>query len=283
MSFKAAAAELCITPSAVSRQVKVLEEQIGVQLFVRSARALALTAAGMDYLRVVTSTFASFAAGTNAVRATLAPAVVRLGLVQTLAANWLVPRLSQFVAHHPAIELQLVTGDELHDVARGEVDLAIRFGQGTWPGVRVDKLIALTTFPVCAPALARGPEALREPRQLERHCWLHLSSYPQAFRVWLTQAGIPDLQAAQNVTFDNADLLFRAAVQKLGIAMATHVLVAPYLESGELIQPFAIEAPVTGAYHLVARGDFARQPAVATVHEWLREIARPWTRPRARG
>jgi LysR family glycine cleavage system transcriptional activator len=273
LSFKAAAAELCVTPSAVSHQIKSLEEAIGVALFIRENRAIALTAAGAEYLEVVRSAFAALVAGTGAVRAAVARPVVRVSTVQTLAANWLIPRLPSFAKRSPAIEIQIVTGLDLADVLGGEVDLAIRFGQGSWPGLRADHLLSLTLFPVCAPALERGPPGLERPCDLARHPWLHLASYPQAFQIWLARAGVPGLDAEQHLTFDNADMLFRAASQGMGVAMATGVLVAPYLESGALVRPFDIECPVAGAYYLVARADLAREPAVVVVHRWLLEVA----------
>jgi LysR family glycine cleavage system transcriptional activator len=272
LSIQLAARELAVTPSAVSRQIKSLEDQLGVPLFVRGHRAIALTGSGAEYLRGVQSAFAALVVATGAVRAVAGPALVKLSIVQTLAANWLVPRLPGLAARYPEIELQLVTGDELADVAGGEVDLAVRFGNGAWPGVRSEPLLALTAFPVVAPALAG--RALREPADLARLPWLHLASYPQAFRAWLAHVGAPDVAAARNTTFDNADVLFRAAELGLGVAMATRVLAAPYLESGRLLQPFSAECPVSGGYHLVTRADAARAPAVVAVRAWLLEAAR---------
>jgi LysR family glycine cleavage system transcriptional activator len=273
LSFKAAAAELCVTPSAISRQIKLLEELMGVALFLRMNRALCLTTAGAEYLEVVRSAFASLAAGTGAVRAVVGRAVVRVSMVQPLAANWLVPRLPAFAARHPDVEIQILTSLELADVLGGEVDLAIRFGQGSWPGLRAHKLLPLTLFPVCSPKVRQGPPALRRVSDLARHRWLHLSSYPQAFQAWLAHAGARDLASDHHLTFDNADVLFRAAEQGLGVAIATGILVAPYLEAGRLVRPFAIECAVAGAYYLVARADLARERAAATVHRWLLETA----------
>jgi LysR family glycine cleavage system transcriptional activator len=273
-SFKVAAAELCVTPSAISRQIKLLEELMGVPLFLRTNRALALTAAGADYLDVVRSAFASLAAGTSAVRAVVERRVVRVSMVQTLAANWLVPRLMAFAERDPDIEIQVLTGLELADVLGGEVDLAIRFGQGAWPGLRVDKLLPLTLFPVCSPAVRQGSPGLCRVSDLAQHRWLHLASYPQAFEAWLARAGARNLAADRHLTFDNADVLFRAAEQGLGVAMAAGVLVAPYLENGRLVRPFEIECLVAGAYYLVARADLAREPAVRAVHRWLLDAAR---------
>jgi LysR family glycine cleavage system transcriptional activator len=269
LNFKAAAAELCVTPSAVSRQIKVLEEQIGVPLFVRASRGLSLTAAGRDYLQAVRSAFGLLATGTDAVRAESGRTVVRLSLKQPLAANWLIPRLPDFTTRNPQIEIQTLTSNEAVDVLGGEFDLAIRFGQGSWPGLRVDRLLTLTLFPVCAPALRGAPPGLRQPRALASHPWLHLTSYPQAFRAWLAYAGVPEIDSARHFTFDSVEVLYRAAEHGLGVCIATHVYVAPYLESGRLVRPFDSECPVAGAYYLVARADLAREPAVATVHSWL--------------
>lgn len=160
-SLKNAAAELCVTPSAISRQVKLLEDQLGVPMFVRGA-TLTLTMAGLDLL----------------------------------------------FARHPELEVQILTSDALADIAGGEADLAIRFGQGGWPGVVSERLLALDAFPVCAPTLG---QKLRAPRDLLAVAWLHLTSYPRAFREWLTEVGLADAAAERNLSFDSAELVFRAA------------------------------------------------------------------------
>jgi LysR family glycine cleavage system transcriptional activator len=275
LNFRAAAAELCVTPSAISHQIKHLEEQLGFPLFVRTNRALALTSAGNEYVQVVRAAFGSLAAGTSAIRAVANRSIVRVGLVQTLAANWLAPRLAEFAKLHPSIEIQTLTSNDVADVAGGELDLAIRFGQGSWPGLKADRLLGLTLFPVCAPALRKRSPGIRRLDDLAKVPWLHLASYPQAFRAWLTHAGAPELDSSQHFTFDNADVLLRAAEHGMGVAMATQVLVAPYLEGRRLIRPFKTECTVAGAYYLVARADLAREPAVAAVHRWLREAAQP--------
>lgn len=271
LSFKRAAAELCVTPSAVSRQLKLLESHLGVLLFVRDANRLTLTTAGARYLMVVQGSFDTLAKGTDVARATRGARVVRVACVQALAANWLVPRLGHLMGQHPEIEIQLVTGVTLADVAGGEVDLAIRFGQGGWADVHSEPLLTLSSFPVCAPALAAS---LRAPHDLTAHPWLHLSTYPQAFRDWLATVRLPDANPARNLSFDSAELVFRAAECGLGVAMATNVLVAPYLESKRLTRPFAATAPIAGAYHLVCRADDLREPAVMAVRAFLVDAAR---------
>jgi LysR family glycine cleavage system transcriptional activator len=274
LNFRAAAAELCVTPSAVSRQIKLLEVQLGVALFVRTHRKLQLTSAGSEYLQVVRSAFAALATGTGAVRATTPRPIVRLSLKQPLAAAWLAPRLAAFARRHPAIEIQTLTGNDAVDITSGEFDLAIRFGRGGWPGLRVDPLFRMSLFPVCAPSLCAGPGGLRRIADLSKLPWLHLTSYPHAFRAWLAHAGVPALDSTRHFTFDSVEVLYRAAAHGLGVAMGTRVYVSPDLEARRLVGPFAIEYPLTDSYFLVARGDFARQPAVATVHRWLLDEAR---------
>jgi LysR family glycine cleavage system transcriptional activator len=272
-SFKRAAAELCVTPSAVSRQIKALEGQLGVALFVRDRSQLALTAAGVHYLAVVEQAFAALTAGTAKVRRARGGELVRLTCVQALAANWLLGRLHPFAAAHPEIELQIVATDALVDVASGEADVAIRFGQGGWPGTYSEVLLELDLFPVASPALARQ---LRTPRDLVRLPWLHLMSYPRAFRDWLAAAGVPDGASPRNLSLNGAELVYRAAAGGLGVAMASSVLVAPYLEDGRLVRPFAHTANIAGAYYLVHRADDAREPAIAALCRFLRELAYAW-------
>jgi LysR family glycine cleavage system transcriptional activator len=268
-SFKNAAAELCVTPSAISRQIKLLEEHLGVPMFVRGA-TLSLTGAGLRYLEVVQRSFAALATGTAEARAARGSRVVRVTCVQALAASWLVPQLGLLFGRHPALEVQIMTSDALADLAGGEADLAIRFGQGGWPGLISERMLELDAFPVCAPAL--GPQ-LRAPPDLLSVAWLHLTSYPRAFRDWLAEVGLADATAERNLSFDSAELVFRAAERGLGVAMATSVLVAPYLDEGRLIRPFVETTQVAGSYFLVARADALADPAVAAVHGFLREVA----------
>jgi LysR family glycine cleavage system transcriptional activator len=274
LSVKGAAAELCVTPSAASRQIRLLEGQLGVALFVRVNRSIALTDAGKEYLDVVRAAFSSLAAGTSRVRAPIGASVVRITLVPTLATNWLAPRLPSFAAHHPDVEVQILTGHDVLDIQGGQADLAIRFGQGTWPGLRADRLLPVTLFPVYAPARRGRRPVLRTPRDVARHPWLHLARFPQAFRLWLAHARVPDIESESHFTFDNADTLYRATAHGMGVCMATRAFVAPYLEDGRLVRPFdGLECPVVGAFYLVARADLGREPAVARLHAWLLETA----------
>lgn len=270
-SIKLAAAELCVTPSAVSRQIKQLEEQLGVTLFLREPSGLSLTAAGTAYLREVQVAFAALERGTASTRAVGGTALVRVACVQTLAANWIIPHLGELLASHPEVEIQLVTGDGLADIARGEVDLAIRFGQGSWPGVASEPLVDLDLFPVAAPRLAAK---LRTPEDLVAERWLHLTLYPRAFRDWLAAAGLPDISSTRNLSFDAGDLVFRAAATGLGVAMASTVLVRPYLEDRSLVRLFEVDAPVAGQYHLLSREGDERVAPIQAVRTFLRRLAR---------
>jgi LysR family transcriptional regulator, glycine cleavage system transcriptional activator len=270
LSVKSAAAELCVTPSAVSRQIRALEAQLGLALFARVGRTLALTSAGQEYLGVVRTAFAGLAAGTAQVRAPARRSVVRITLMPTLATNWLAPRLPAFAERHREFEVQILTGHDLLDIGGGQADLAIRFGQGAWPGLRADPLLAVTVFPVYAPACRGTRPLLRAPAELAGHPWLHLARFPQAFRLWLAHAGVPDIDSARHLTFDNSDTLYRAAAHGMGVCMATQAFVAPYLEDGRLVRPFGdLECPVAGAIYLVVRADFEREPAVAALRAWL--------------
>jgi LysR family transcriptional regulator, glycine cleavage system transcriptional activator len=271
LSFKDAAVELCVTPSAVSRQIKSLEDQLGVALFARGRNGLALTRAGTRYLADVQAAFVVIGQGTTRVTESRGGKLVRLASVQALAANWIIPNLHELVDTHPEIELQLVTGESLADLPSGEADLAIRFGQGTWPGVMSEPLLALDLFPVAAPALAR---TIATPQDLFAHRWLHLSLYPRAFRDWLAAAGQPDLVASKNLSFDGADLVFRAAAAGLGVAMASTVLVRPYLAANTLVRLFSVDAAIAGQYYLVGRADDVREPSIAAVRAFVHRIAR---------
>ena len=188
LSFKRAAAELAVTPAAVSHQVRALEAQLGVELFARGHRALALTRAGARSLPGLTDAFDALDDAVHALRARSAPPRLVLSVVPSFGANWLVPRLGAFRAKHRAIDLVVLSSAELVDFARDPVDVGIRFGPGGWPGVRADLLLGEEYVAVASPKLARGARGLRSPEDLRRHTLLH-DENSNAWRAWLDGRG----------------------------------------------------------------------------------------------
>lgn len=291
LSFKKAAAELCITPAAVSQQIKALEEWLGVPLFHRLTRALSLTEQGQAMLPQLREGFANLAGAIDSARQ---PGDGALTVIAppSFASHWLVPRLPRFARAHPEIELQLASTSEAVErhgdaavLARLIVDpranrtpVAILYGDGAYPGHRVDKLFTPEYVPVCAPAICAGAEALRAPADLVRHPLIHddtlLDAGPgvghrSGWAEWLARAGLRSRSLPRGPRFANAALALAAAQAGQGVALAPRALVHGYLADGSLVIPFDIALPSPYAYYLVAQEDTAQRRSVGAFRDWL--------------
>lgn len=275
-SLKLAAAELHVTPSAVSRQIRALEQDLGVQLFRRLHRGLDLTAEGAAYLAEISIALTALDRATHGVRARRDVEPLRLSVLQSFAGNWLVPRLPRFEAAHPGIDVRLEATTAYADFRRDSVDLAIRFGRGPWPGVHSEPLLALEFFPVCRPSLCHGVPRLRRPEDLAAHTWLEEVHVPDAWPAWLHAAGVDAVKARRTLQYDNAQLMLEAAMAGQGIALATRVIADRYLRDGRLIRPFNVSVPSALTYHLVARADDLNKPSIRAFRTWIHAEMEAW-------
>ncbi|PVX81195.1 transcriptional regulator GcvA [Paraburkholderia unamae] len=238
-SFKEAAAELHVTPGAVSQHVRLLEAWLGAPLFDRQNRRVALTPAAQAYLEAIGPLFEQ-----------LAQATARYGVPQTasrtLSVNapatftlrWLVPRLAKFRAGHPDVEVKVETSNGPLESLSEEHDIIIRGGPDTFYGYAMRPFLTEERLPVCSPALLqRAP--LRSPGDLRQHTLLHTSSLPRLWPDWLASARLADLRPAAALTFDHFYLTLQAAIDGIGVAMGPTALVADDLAAGRLVTPFA--------------------------------------------
>src|SRR6202165_717944 len=192
LSFTQAASELNVTQTAISHQIKRLEQELGVRLFVRQNRALALTPEAKDYLPGVRAAFNDLRLATDRVLRRDNDHVLTVSTLASLAAKWLLPRLSAFQEAHPGIDVRITTSTSLVDFKSGDVDAAIRYGRGHWPGWRTDWLMADELFPVCSPALLTGDKPLRCPQDLANRTLLHTSGgYDDDWRARVHRRGAP--------------------------------------------------------------------------------------------
>ena len=168
LSFTNAATELNVTQTAISHQIKRLEEELGIALFLRQNRALTLTPAGRDYLPGIRAAFQDLRLATDRLLRKDDEHVLTVSTLASFAAKWLLPRLASFQDTHPAIDVRITTSTEMVDFHRDNIDAAIRYGRGRWPGVRSVWLMADELFPVCSPALLTGDKPLRRPEDLDR-------------------------------------------------------------------------------------------------------------------
>ncbi|OUM02931.1 LysR substrate-binding domain-containing protein [Variovorax sp. JS1663] len=273
-SFQRAAAELSVTPTAISHQVRGLEASLGQPLFHRLTRQLALTPAGLGLFHALREGFDQIEAGVRALRTRAAAETVTLSTNTAFAAKWVLPRLAAFRAACPGIELRLHASDTLVDLVRGDADLAIRSGRGNWPGLATAELMPERYAPMCSPALG-----LRRARDVSKHRLIHCDWQPNAqapavWPRWFEQAGLvqPSARtrgaASSGLSFSDETHALLAALAGQGVALLSLTLTEGELASGALLQPFG---PVleTGSYFLAAARGREREPAIQAVWAWI--------------
>ncbi len=268
LSFTRAAEELNVTQAAISHQVKGLEERLGVVLFRRLNRALLLTDAGQSYLPAVRDAFDRIAEATGDLKALDRAGVLTVSVLPSFAAKWLVPRLGGFREAHPDIDVHVAPSDHLVDFARENVDLAMRYGQGNWPGLRADRLMTEEVFPVCSPNLAQGPRRLRSPDDLRHHTLLH-DDMRIDWRMWLLAAGVEGIDTRRGPTFTDSSMVVQAAVAGQGVALGRSALAAADLAAGRLVKPFDISLPAAVAYYVVCPEATAERPKIVAFRDWV--------------
>lgn len=263
LSFTRAAGELNVTQAAVSQQVKGLEERLGVPLFRRLPRGLALTDEGLALLPVLEEAFGRIGTVLGQFEGGRLREVLTVAAVGSFAVGWLLQRLPAFERAHPHIDFRLFTNNNRVDLAGEGLDYAIRFGDGAWHGTEADALMPGPLTPMCAPALARR---LRKPAQLARE--LLLRSYrADEWARWFEVAGVP-CPVVRGAVFDSSLALAEAAVQGGGVALLPPAMFARELQAGRLVRPFAHEVE-TGRYWLTRLKSRRVTPAMRVFREWL--------------
>lgn len=271
LSFTLAASELNVTQTAISHQIRRLEEELGIRLFIRQNRALALTPEARDYLPGVRAAFNDLRLATDRLLRKEDDRVLTVSTLASLAAKWLLPRLTDFQEQHPGIDVRITTSTSLVDFQRDNVDAAIRYGRGQWPGLRADWLMADELFPVCSPSLLRGDKPLRRPEDLRNHPLLHTSSSnSDDWRLWLTAAGLPaDIARQPGITFDMIFMTIQAAIDGIGVAMGRTSYVQDDIAKGRLVVPFKIALPADAGFYLVSPEGRREAPKLAAFRNWM--------------
>ncbi|RQH14159.1 transcriptional regulator GcvA [Bradyrhizobium sp. RP6] len=271
LSFTLAASELNVTQTAISHQIRRLEEELGIRLFIRQNRALALTPEARDYLPGVRAAFNDLRLATDRLLRKEDDKVLTVSTLASLAAKWLLPRLTDFQEQHPGIDVRITTSTSLVDFQRDNVDAAIRYGRGQWPGLRADWLMADELFPVCSPSLLRGDKPLRRPEDLRNHPLLHTSNAnSDDWRLWLTAAGLPaDIARQPGITFDMIFMTIQAAIDGIGVAMGRTSYVQDDIAKGRLVVPFKIALPADAGFYLVAPEGRREAPKLAAFRQWI--------------
>jgi LysR family glycine cleavage system transcriptional activator len=266
LSFTRAAAELCVTQAAISHQIRLLEESLGVRLFERRGHSLALTAKGQAYLPELAGALDRIAAATMRI---IEPqgGPLRITVLPSFASRWLVPRLEAFHARHPGIDVRLDSSAEPWSFATERFDFGIRSGLGNWPGLEADLIAREALSPVCSPSfMARCP--LRSPADLLRVRLLH-DTPRNAWKNWFGLAGMDAAGTGAGASFNDANLALQAAVDGQGVALGRLVLAADELRRGRLVQPFDVVLPNDYSYWLVYPPGALQRPDAAIFREWL--------------
>jgi LysR family glycine cleavage system transcriptional activator len=271
LSFTQAASELNVTQTAISHQIRRLEEELGLRLFIRKNRALALTPQARDYLPGVRAAFNDLRLATDRLLHKEDDKVLTISTLASLAAKWLLPRLSAFQEAHPGIDVRITTSTGLVDFKSGGVDAAIRYGRGNWPGLRAEWLMADELFPVCSPKLVEGDKPLNCPEGLAHLTLLHTTGgYDDDWRQWLTAAGLPaDISKYPGVSFDLIFMTVQAAIDGIGVAMGRTSYVQDDIAKGRLVVPFKIALPADAGFYLVSPEGVVEPPKLAAFRQWL--------------
>jgi LysR family glycine cleavage system transcriptional activator len=268
-SFAAAADELSVTPAAVSRMVRLLEERLGVALFQRKANRLALTPAGRAYQGGLTQIFDALANLTNQVTALASPYVLTVGVGPTFAIRWLIPRLASFRKLQPDIDVRITTGGAAAPFA-DDWTCGIKLGHGDWPDLVSEPLFAADLVPVCSPALAAG---LKQPTDLQGATLLQVAHAPDDWPRWLKAAGV-QRTASTRPQFEFYGQALQAAADGLGIAMGIRPYIDDDLAAGRLVASFALSVPKGESWYLVYRQARMDEPGFAAFRAWIVEVAR---------
>jgi len=269
LTLSAAAAELNVTPSAISHQVKSLEDSLGVHLFRRANRRLILTADGRALLPGLSDAFRRIAAAVSELETNQRQGVLTISMLETLAMHWFMPRLPNFQSAHPDIEVRISTTTRMIDFEREDIDLAIRHGQGKWPGLAADFLFPLEIMPVCSPTLATGATPLKTPADLKAHILLHTTARASDWPNWLASANVAGLVPARALTFEKTNFALAAAMKGIGIAITDRHIVMDDLESGRLIAPFDHVLGEDTGYYLAYPLERAAHPKTRLFRDWL--------------
>ncbi|MEO1138093.1 MAG: transcriptional regulator GcvA [Pseudomonadota bacterium] len=273
LSFTKAAAELNVTPAAVSHQVKALEDMLGVVLFLRLTRALRLTEAGQAALPLLNQGFDKLAKAVDQLQAYTENDVLRVSVGPSFGALWLVPRLDDFRMKYPKVELRIDGTDRLVNLAQNEADVAIRYGPGGYTDLHVDRLFGQVNTPVCSPDLLRGPHPIDWPADLRHHTLLHIDwkEAEATWRMWLLAAGVDEIDPTRGPRFTHESMAVQAALDGQGVALLGEVLISDHLDAGRLVRPFgpSFSKALSFSFYLLSRRDRIAEPKIAAFRDWL--------------
>ncbi len=252
----------------MSHQVKALEAELGIKLFNRERQRLIITQAGSEYLVVLRDALDRIAVGTDRLIQRQSSGILTVSTSPDFAAKWLVNRLGRFAEAHPDIDLRISATLHHVDFAREDVDLAVRHGDGNWPGLDVVRLCSEQVFAVCSPKLLSGRHRISKPTDLLKFPLLHLDDR-KVWSKWFETAGVVDAEVLHGPVLNRASMVIDAAVDGQGVALARTTLAAWDLINGRLVRPFDVSLRVSKTYWIVCPKATAMLPKITTFRDWL--------------
>lgn len=272
LSFTRAADELHVTQAAISHQVKGLEERLGIKLFRRLPRQLLLTDEGQALLPDLRDAFNRLAHAVERISARSAAGTLTVSSMTTILMTWLVPRLPRFQEAHPEIDVRLMTTQRLVDFTREDIDVAIRFGTGKWPGVKSERMFGEVLTPLCG---RRFVDECKSPADLHKLPLIR-STEEDEWPIWFAAAGVATTEVRRGPIFDSTKIAVQAAIDGLGIVMGPPTLFADDIAAGRLFQPFALAVETGKSYWFVVPENSAGRPKVKAFRDWIfSEVIRP--------
>ncbi|MFT7130170.1 MAG: LysR family glycine cleavage system transcriptional activator [Gammaproteobacteria bacterium] len=269
-SFRHAAEELCVSHSAVSHQIKLLEENLGVALFVRKSRSVELSKLGSIYYPILRDAFDLIAQGAERLRSPQSSAVLTVQLYSTFAIRWLIPRLSSFYKNYPGVQVRLNTSQKDVDFEQEDVDLCVMIGQRVSEKLHYDYLFSSELFPVASPSLIAGKTPLKRIEDLRRHTVLQVYPSKKDWHMWLDSVNLADIDLDAGLQFDSYDHALSTATQGLGVALGMQPYVSRDISAGLLVELFPGQRTnAAGEWYLVCRRERADNKNIAIFRRWL--------------
>ncbi|MFJ2989196.1 transcriptional regulator GcvA [Collimonas sp. NPDC087041] len=266
-SFSRAAEEIFVTPGAISHQIRALELELGVPLFMRNGKRITITAQGQRFAAIIRKSLNEIAIAAEALKLDATQKRITISALPSFAARWLAPRLWKFIDLHPDTEVVLQSSNHLNDLEREPIDVGLRYGLGNYPGLVVEKLMDDFYYPVASPQY-RGGKLPKTPQELEQ-CSLLRMDTESSWLPWFEAAGVDLVEPTGGLLIEDASMLLRSASDGLGIALTRHALALQEIASGELVRLFDVVARCPLSYYFACTKEAMDKPQVQAFHRWL--------------
>lgn len=267
-SFTKAAEELLITPSAVSHQMKMMEESLKAQLFTRSNRNVSLTAVGQEFWLVVHGAANAVKSETDRIFG-LANRPLKILCARSFLRHWLMPKLTDFYTRYPKIKIEFATFDKVDDIRPASFDIVIRLGDGRWRGYKSDWLADINLFPIASPKYLASHPPIHTPADLKDHTLIRMTGRPHEWERWLHAAGVKEIDFRNDIGLEGETLEYQAALSGLGIALARDVFSEGDIAEGRIVRLFDICTTVESAYYLVYQQALLQDKRFSAFRKWM--------------